>query len=219
MKITRTVRAKVMERSRKKKLEHFFSMCNRGMNVLDVGVSSEKYKGESTLNYFLKNFPYPATDYTGLGIHDLSGMEQLFPQKNFVQYSGTDFPFEDNQFDWVFSNAVIEHVGCEQEQIKFVNEMFRVGKNVFFTTPNKYFPIESHTQVAFLHWNDDYFYKWLKKNKPHRSRNNLNLLSKQKLREILEKSQATNYKIRSNLFLFLPMTFTVVCPDSQITAA
>ena len=219
MKITKAVRAKVMEKSRKNKLEHFFSLCKKGMSVLDVGVSAEKYQGESTLNYFLKNFPYPATDYTGLGVQDLSEMGQLFPQKNFVQYSGTDFPFENNQFDWVFSNAVIEHVGCTQRQIKFVNEMSRVGKNVFFTTPNKYFPIESHTQVVFLHWNDQYFYKWLKKNKPHRSRNNLNLLSKPKLREILKQSHATNYQIRSNLFGALPMTFTVVCHDSETIAS
>lgn len=220
MKITKIFQAKVMERSRKQKLEHFFSLCKEGMTVLDVGVSSEKYQGELIKhNYFLKNFPYPASDYTGLGIEDLSGMEQLFPGKNFVQYSGDDFPFADNQFDWVFSNAVIEHVGCHEQQIKFVNEMLRVGKNIFFTTPNKYFPIESHTQVVFLHWNDDYFYKWLKKHKPHRNRNNLNLLSKQKLGEILEKSQAANYRIRSNVFLLLPMTFTVVCPDKNITAA
>ncbi len=170
MKITKDVQAKVMYGSRKNKLKHFFSLCEEGMKVLDVGVSSEKHQGTSSLNYFLKNFPYPATDYTGLGVEDLSGMDQLFPQKKFIQYSGDDFPFEDNQFDWVFSNAVIEHVGYTPQQIKFVNEMLRVGKNVFFTTPNKYFPIESHTQVIFLHWNDDYFYKWLEKNKPHRSK-------------------------------------------------
>lgn len=86
MKITKAVQAKVMERSRTKKLEHFFSLCKKGMTVLDVGVSSEKYQGDLALNYFLKNFPYPASDYTGLGVQDLSGMEQLFPQKNFIQF-------------------------------------------------------------------------------------------------------------------------------------
>jgi len=93
------------------------------------------------LNYFLKTFRYGSEHYTGLGIQDLSNMGNLYPGKTFVAYPGGRFPFEDNEFDWVFSNAVIEHVGDDADQVMFVNEMLRVARNVFFTTPNKYFPV------------------------------------------------------------------------------
>ena len=133
---------------------HFYSLFKEGESVLDVGVSPESKKALPARNYFLKNYRYNHGTYTGLGVRDLTGMENLFPGKRFVQYPGGKFPFSDKEFDWVFSNAVIEHVGDDCAQLLFLNEMMRVANNVFFTTPNKYFPIESHTNVFFLHWND-----------------------------------------------------------------
>ena len=121
----------VMKKSRVEKLTHFYSLYNEGMTVLDVGVSSESKTGMSARNYFLKNFKYDSKYYTGLGVQDLSQMSNLFPGKHFVQYQGGRFPFEDNEFDWVFSNAVIEHVGDDEAQLLFINEMLRVAKNVF----------------------------------------------------------------------------------------
>ena len=52
--------------------------------------------------------------------------------------------FNDNEFDVVFSNSVIEHVGDYQEQRKMADEIQRVGKRYFVQTPNRYFPIEPH---------------------------------------------------------------------------
>lgn len=60
--------------------------------------------------------------------------------------NGCDLPFESRSFDWVFSNAVIEHVGEWKEQKRFADEIRRVAaKGYFVTTPNKFFPIEPHT--------------------------------------------------------------------------
>ncbi len=89
--------------------------------------------------------------------------------------------------------------------------MLRVGKNVYFTTPNKWFPIESHTNVFFRHWFDESFYKWCKLNQPYWSADNLLLLGKGELNEILEESNAECYQIQINRTLGWPMTFTVVC--------
>lgn len=47
--------------------------------------------------------------------------------------------FKEKEFDLVFSNSVIEHVGGFQDQMKAANEIRRVGKNYFIQTPNKYF--------------------------------------------------------------------------------
>jgi hypothetical protein len=52
--------------------------------------------------------------------------------------------FEDKQFDIVFSNSVIEHVGGYQEVQLMADEIRRVGKSYYVQTPNRYFPIEPH---------------------------------------------------------------------------
>lgn len=52
--------------------------------------------------------------------------------------------FQDKEFDIVFSNSVIEHVGNYSEQRQMADEVMRVGKRYFIQTPNLYFPIEPH---------------------------------------------------------------------------
>ncbi len=200
---------RAMARSRGKKLDHFYSLSSEGSNVLDVGVTNNEHN--SQVNLFLNTFRYVEEQYTGLAIESLDDIRRKHPNKKFVEYSGGDFPFVDKQFDWVFSNAVIEHVGDSVAQVHFVNEMLRVSKNVFFTTPNKYFPVEAHTNTLFRHWNESRFYEWCMENSPYWTDQNLVLLSYEDLKRILERSVAKNYRIHRNRFLFYPMTFTVVC--------
>jgi len=122
------------------------------MTVLDVGVASEAAEGMPARNYFLKTFRYAPPCYTGLGIDDLDGMDACSPGNGSSDTRAEGFPFSDREFDWVFSNAVIEHVGDDRAQLAFLNEMVRVAKHVFFTTPNQFFPIELHTGALLLHW-------------------------------------------------------------------
>ena len=70
----------------------------------------------------------------------------------YVQGDACALPFADRSFDIVFSNAVIEHVGDIERQRLFVAEALRVGRRVFLTTPNRWFPIEVHTRLPFVHW-------------------------------------------------------------------
>lgn len=209
MGVIQYLKKRVMAVSRKRKLAHFYSLCSGG-RILDAGVSGQaRIEGE---NIFLESFRYPDEHYTGLGIEDLSELRVKHPKKQFVTYDGKIFPFSNDAFDWVFSNAVIEHVGDDEDQLRFVNEMIRVGKNVFFTTPNKYFPVESHTNALLLHWlPGDYFYDWCARHRFSWKRSNLYLFSQTRLQKLMKNSDAKDFSIFQNRFAGWPMTFTVVC--------
>jgi SAM-dependent methyltransferase len=58
--------------------------------------------------------------------------------------------FQDGEFDILFSNSVIEHVGDFADQQQMVREVRRVGKRYFLQTPNRYFPIEPHFFFPFF---------------------------------------------------------------------
>jgi ubiquinone/menaquinone biosynthesis C-methylase UbiE len=67
-----------------------------------------------------------------------------------VAADGCALPFESCAFDWVFSNAVIEHVGSWEKQKQFAQEVRRVAKKGYFVaTPNRHFPVEPHTLLPF----------------------------------------------------------------------
>ena len=214
MNIKMYLRDKIMGVSRSQKENQFYSLFKEGMTVLDVGVSSETLDRRIKMeNHFLKHFKYESQHYIGLGIQDMKNLKELYPGKRFVQYSGGIFPFQDKAFDWVFSNAVIEHVGCKIVQLEFLNEMLRVADNIFFTTPNKYFLFETHTYIPFLHWSDTFFYLLCRNHKRLNwvTRDTLNLFSFNRLKRLLNSSNASNYRIYKNRFLRVPMTFTVIC--------
>jgi hypothetical protein len=63
-----------------------------------------------------------------------------------------DLPFDDDSFDLVYANAVIEHVGLRPHQQQMVAEMARVGDAWIITTPNRFFPVEAHFHTLFTHW-------------------------------------------------------------------
>lgn len=74
------------------------------------------------------------------------------PEWPFVLADARTMPFRDRAADVLLANAVIEHVGDEADQRSFVAEHVRVGRAWVMTTPNRWFPVESHTAVVFKHW-------------------------------------------------------------------
>jgi hypothetical protein len=58
--------------------------------------------------------------------------------------------FDSLQFDFVFSNSVIEHVGSYEQQQQMAKEIQRVGRSYYVQTPYRYFPIEPHVLMPFF---------------------------------------------------------------------
>jgi hypothetical protein len=76
--------------------------------------------------------------------------EVSLPNVRYDIADGCSLPYPAKSFDWVFSNAVIEHVGGQHRQQQFADEIRRVArKGYFVTTPNRSFPIEPHALLPF----------------------------------------------------------------------
>ena len=69
-----------------------------------------------------------------------------------VKGDARDIPFGPGDFDLVFSNSVIEHVGEWQEQRAFANEVLRMRTPYWIQTPNYRFPIEPHLLGFGVQW-------------------------------------------------------------------
>jgi SAM-dependent methyltransferase len=147
-------------RSRQRKLRLFLDELNptAESSVLDVGADELGFGdydgGCATMNFFEEHYPWPE-QITALGLHDGAGFRVRYPGIEYVQGDACALPFADGQFDVVFSNAVIEHVGGRERQRRFVSEAIRVGRRVFLTTPNRRFPVEVHTRLPVVHWLPD----------------------------------------------------------------
>jgi SAM-dependent methyltransferase len=146
-------------RSRERKLRLFLDELQPRpeTTVLDVGADELGFgegDGCGTLNFFEDRYPWPER-ITALGLHDGDGFRRRYPGIRYVQGDACDLPFADGEFDVVFSNAVIEHVGGRERQRKLVSEALRVGRRVFITTPNRSFPVEVHTRLPLVHWLPD----------------------------------------------------------------
>jgi len=146
-------------RSRRRKLALFLELMQLSAEttVLDVGVDEVSHgepggeSGCTTHNFLEEHYRWPAR-ITALGLHDGGRFEERYPEIRYVQGDACALPFGDGEFDVVHSNAVIEHVGARERQEAFVREAVRVGKRVFLTTPNRWFPLEVHTRLPLVHW-------------------------------------------------------------------
>jgi SAM-dependent methyltransferase len=78
-----------------------------------------------------------------------------FPKLKQIHGDATGLPFEDETFDVVFSNSVIEHLHNWENQRKFAAEarrVLRANGRLWVQTPARSFFIEPHFLTVGLHW-------------------------------------------------------------------
>jgi SAM-dependent methyltransferase len=152
--VLRRVASRVSLRSRERKLRLFLDLMAPGpeTTVVDVGVTDAPFGAGSSDNFFEALYPWPER-ITAVGHTELDRFAAAFPAVTAVRADGRALPFADGAFDLGFSNAVVEHVaGGRAGQRAFVHELCRVAGRVFVTTPNRWFPLEVHTLLPFVHW-------------------------------------------------------------------
>ena len=144
---------RLMIRARDRIYDDFMRMCRPGPGdtVLDVGISD--VVGDAA-NVLERRYPWPER-ITAAGLGAAQEFQAAFPRVSYRRIEANrPLPFPDGAFDIATCNAVLEHVGSEENQRRFVSELLRVGKRVFLTVPHRYFPVEHHTAIPFLHWTD-----------------------------------------------------------------
>ena len=127
-----------MQRFRRKRFELFrglLARVPRPLTIIDLGGTQDFWTrtdlvNESDLHITtLNTTPEPAG---GPNLRAVVGDARSMPE------------FGDQQFDIVFSNSAIEHVGTFADQRRMANEVMRIGKRYFIQTPNRHFPMEPH---------------------------------------------------------------------------
>lgn len=206
----KAIKHQLMQKSREKKYTQLITLASLepGEKVLDVGIADHEYSPFD--NYFEKKYPHPE-DITALSIEPLKEFPGKYPNIKVVIYNGGVFPFQQKDFSLVVSNAVIEHVGDGQKQIQFINEMNRVGKRFYFTTPAREFPLEVHTNLPLVHWlpkkTSDSIYSGV--GKSWATGNYMHLLTRNCLEDLLKKSDVKQYRIYTNYLGPFPLHYSV----------
>lgn len=122
----------------------------RRTTVLDVGVASLEYYPDS--NLFERLYPYQS-QLTAATIEDSKILRQRYPKIKVVKIKpGHNLPFKNKQFSCAVSWATLEHVGSYKQQEIFLNELLRVAKKIFVTTPYRACIFEPHSGIFLLHW-------------------------------------------------------------------
>jgi hypothetical protein len=131
---------------RKKRVRAFFQMNHIGpeSRILDVGGSMLFWKLA-----LQEGLPAPH-HIVILNMHKPE--EPLPPNVSWIIADARRIPMANNEFDIVFSNSVIEHLGDLESQRAMALEVRRAGRSHWVQTPDPRFPIEPHYLTPIVHW-------------------------------------------------------------------
>jgi ubiquinone/menaquinone biosynthesis C-methylase UbiE len=167
----------------------------------------------------ITSYPFKS-NISCLSNQNLNKFNYRYKEIKIYKGDGRKMSFKINEFDYVISTATIEHVGSFKNQINFVKECFRVSKKkLFITTPNRFFPIDFHTRLPFIHWLPKHVHRKiltiLNENFLNLEKN-LNLLCKKSLIKICKRINIQNYKIYSIKTFGLTSNLVLIISKSKM---
>ena len=179
--------------------------------IIDIGVFGGSQ--DPSMNFLEQFYQYPK-NITAIGVEDAVFLERQYPGLKFVKIlPNQPLPFDNDEFDIGFSNAVIEHVGSIKNQKYFLEEAIRICHRLFITTPNRFYPVEFHTRLPVLHWlPQPFFRKILKimKLEFYSKEENLNLLGKKQLLDLIPLQYRKKTKLLSYRFFGLVSNWILI---------
>ncbi len=208
----------VSNQFRRKRFKHFLELINpltKPIKILDIG---------GTANFWIQ-MQFAGSDVAEITLYNIETENIHDPRFKFMHGDAKDLSmFRDKEFDVVFSNSVIEHVGNLHDQKKMADEALRTGKLCMIQTPNYYFPFEPHFMFPFFQFFPRGFKKYLIQNfslgwfskaqSPHEADSILNSVN-------LLKAKDLNFlfpgcTILKEKFIFLTKSYIIISnPDSQ----
>ena len=200
-----------------KKRKEMCNIINRELfdkifsDALDVG-STNDIENESS-NFLIKNLKN-INIYKSISDQKICNNFSFKTLRKSITDNFSKYQIESMKSDLVISNATIEHVGNFNNQKKMIQNIILLTKKYFIiTTPNRFHPIDFHTKFPFLHWFPKNIHrrilKILKLDFFSREEN-LNLLGKNELKNLLTVSGAKNYKIFDITFLGFKSNYIVI---------
>lgn len=114
--------------------------------LLEVGA------GSGGISHYFGTHPSGRFEVDAVDVVDSRAVHEGFRYRT---VPGTGLPFENETFDIVISNHVIEHVGDQHAQQHHLAELHRVLKpsgRCYLAMPNRWMLVEPHYGLAFLSW-------------------------------------------------------------------
>jgi SAM-dependent methyltransferase len=145
------------DHSRRRKIDLFYNLMRPGRDalVLDVGGEAGDPAGNSfkPSRQLLDSYPHPSRVLlVNLSLPVVQRSRRMAPGVKAVCATGLRLPLADKSVDVCYCNAVIEHLFSHDNQVAFANEIMRVARNWFVTTPNRWFPFEPHLRLPLVTW-------------------------------------------------------------------
>ena len=130
-----------------KKIELLLELNSKTeLSILEIGV------GSGGISYYFAKVSQGQYKVTAVDVVD---SRLIFEGYDFHLVDGVALPFDNETFDVVISNHVIEHVGELDAQILHLRELGRVLKKTgigYLAVPNRWMLFEPHYKLIFLSW-------------------------------------------------------------------
>lgn len=132
-----------MRAQRFAQFERLTASLPRPLTIMDIGGTNE----------FWERCGWTERDDVTITTVNLFEQEQRFENVIPTVGDATDLSqFDDDEFDLVFSNSVIEHLITFEAQMGMAAEVRRTGKAYWVQTPNFWFPMEPHFLTPGWHY-------------------------------------------------------------------